>query len=490
MNSFQIRIKDIKDEIFIPKYYNPLIKNKLFSLKKNHKLISIFSLIEEKKIEVSTGHEIGKMAYGTGDIPFVRTSDIVNWEIKTIPKQGISQDMYEDYAEKEDVQAGDILLVRDGTYLIGTTSIITSIDLPMLFQSHILKFRVIDPSLSPLLFFLALNTEVVQQQIRSIQFTADTIDTIGNRYKELVLPFPKDADFCNSLVKLTKNALKDRSKYKLAIKQMPTLIENCLSNNCSGPIRDFFSESMDELQAVQDTTTAEFGKYVSFNIPISDIRSNIFLPKYYDINMKHDLECLSINCDLISMKELCDSDEISMFTGHEIGKMAYGTGDIPFVRTSDFSNWEIKTDPKQGVSKDIYEQYCEKEDVAANDIFIVRDGTYLVGTSCMISESDLPLLYCGGLIKIRCNNSSRIDHNLLFALLNSYIVKRQIRTKQFTRDVIDTLGQRLSEVVLPIPKSEKVRSEISNAIKHIIFKRIESRNEIYNLAKKMTADDW
>ena len=200
--------------------------------------------------------------------------------------------------------------------------------------------------------------------------------------------------------------------------------------------------------------------------------------------------CLSINCDLISMKELCDSDEISMFTGHEIGKMAYGTGDIPFVRTSDFSNWEIKTDPKQGVSKDIYEQYCEKEDVAANDIFIVRDGTYLVGTSCMISESDLPLLYCGGLIKIRCNNSSRIDHNLLFALLNSYIVKRQIRTKQFTRDVIDTLGQRLSEVVLPIPKSEKVRSEISNAIKHIIFKRIESRNEIYNLAKKMTADDW
>ena len=84
------------------------------------------------------------MAYGTGNIPFVRTSDITNWEIKTIPKQGVSEEIYQQYAGKEDVQAGDILLVRDGTYLIGTNCMVTQLDIPMVFQSHILKLRIND----------------------------------------------------------------------------------------------------------------------------------------------------------------------------------------------------------------------------------------------------------------------------------------------------------------------------------------------------------
>ncbi|MEN8133097.1 MAG: hypothetical protein ABFS45_23550, partial [Pseudomonadota bacterium] len=52
----------------------------------------------------------------------------------------------------------------------------------------------------------------------------------------------------------------------------------------------------------------------------------------------------------------------------------YGTGTIPFIRTSDFSNWEIKHDPKQGVSEEIYEQYAESQNVKEGDILLVRDG--------------------------------------------------------------------------------------------------------------------
>ena len=42
------------------------------------------------------------------------------------------------------------------------------------------------------------------------------------------------------------------------------------------------------------------------------------------------------------MGQLRDENDIEYHTGDEIGKMAYGTGDIAFIRTSDFSNWEIK----------------------------------------------------------------------------------------------------------------------------------------------------
>ena len=76
----------IRDGIYIPKYYNPELVEKQASLADTHYCQSIGSLVKAGLMSAETGHEIGKAAYGTGDIPFVRTSDISNWEIKSAPK--------------------------------------------------------------------------------------------------------------------------------------------------------------------------------------------------------------------------------------------------------------------------------------------------------------------------------------------------------------------------------------------------------------------
>ena len=491
MLAYVISSRDIENNIYIPKYYDPELKNELLALKHSHELLSIGDLLDSNVLSVQTGHEIGKMAYGTGNIPFVRTSDITNWEIKTIPKQGVSEEVYTMYAEKEDVQAGDILLVRDGTYLIGTNCIITAMDIPMVFQSHILKFRVKRKEIiDPYLLFLTFNNDLVQRQIRNIQFTADIIDTIGNRYREIVLPIPKSEKKRDALIQQMASALETRMKYKAAVKQMPLLIERVLDRNSIAPFDEFFGESIEQImtELVQDTTTLEFGEFTAFVLCSSDIQNNIFLPKYYDPSIGATLSKLSTNCELLSIQQMIDRSLITLSTGDEIGKMAYGTGEIPFVRTSDFSNWEIKSDTKQGVSEKIYEQYAPKEDVQALDILLVRDGTYLVGTSCMVTEADTKMLYCGGLIKIRVLNTDVIDPYCLLGLLNSYIVKRQIRTKQFTRDVIDTIGQRFKEIVIPIPRDPEIKDSISRRVKAIVHNRIEAREAITTLSKKLTND--
>ena len=116
MKATVISSADIKDNILIPKYYNNKIESSMSQLGDNLRLLNLGQLIDDGVISVCSGDEPGKMAYGTGDIPFVRTSDISNWEIKTIPKQGVSETIYQQYAAKEDVQPGDILLVKDGTY--------------------------------------------------------------------------------------------------------------------------------------------------------------------------------------------------------------------------------------------------------------------------------------------------------------------------------------------------------------------------------------
>jgi type I restriction enzyme M protein len=220
-----------------------------------------------------------------------------------------------------------------------------------------------------------------------------------------------------------------------------------------------------------------------FFMLLSKIRNGIFIPKYYDPQLEADINALRHTHNLMSLGDLCKGGKdavISWDTGIEIGKMAYGTGDIPFVRTSDISNWELKGDPKQNVSEEIYE--ANKQDVRAGDIFVVRDGTYLVGVSCILTEKDTKILYCGGLYKLRVEKPDQLDPYLLLALLNAPIVRRQMRAKQFTRDIIDTLGKRLFEVLLPIPKDASTRERIAKETREVIETRAKLRDRTKEIA--------
>ncbi len=112
----------------------------------------------------------------------------------------------------------------------------------------------------------------------------------------------------------------------------------------------------------------------------------------------------------------------------------------------------------------------------------MRDGTYLVGTSCILTEHDTKVLYCGGIYKLRVKQKDELDPYLLLALLNTPIVRRQMRAKQFTRDIIDTLGKRLFEVILPIPKDAKLRQRIANATRETVQTRVGLRNRAKEIA--------
>jgi len=402
---FLLQTSMLRENICIPKYYNPEITSCLHSLAKTHHLICVGDMISKKHLSVDTGDEIGKMAYGTGDIPFIRTSDISNWEIRTDPKQGINEEIYGFYAKKQNVKSGDIFFVRDGTYLIGQTCLLTEQDLPCLYQSHILKFRLSE--LSPItnsLFIACLNVPIVKQQIRSKQFTADIIDTLGNRYKEIVLPVPKSTTLKKRITEEVQANITDRISFREKIRKIPLWVEGIISD---------LDSSLPEDWSWRSELTGNHG----FAHNMSEIQRGIFIPKYYDPLIAEDLRRLSKSHEIVSLGSLVKRHTIEWDTGIEIGKMAYGTGPIPFIRTSDISNWELKGDPKQNVSEEIYEE--NKQDIQTEDIFVVRDGTYLVGTSCILTGHDTRILYCGGIYKLRVKEKKKLDPYLLLALLNA-----------------------------------------------------------------------
>lgn len=469
---FLLKSSAVRGSVFIPKYYNPEIKTNLDNLRHTHELVLLGELIRRDYIQAVTGDEIGKMAYGTGPIPFIRTSDISNWEIKADPKQGVSETIYEQYASKQDVQPGDLLFVRDGTYLIGAACLVTTADARILYQSHIVKFRVSADALfsSPLLLAL-LSAPIVRKQIRAKQFTADIIDTIGNRYYELILPLPKHSETRSKIESAVLAVVQDRMALRERLRRIPLWSQGVIPNLSA------------DLPGV-DNDQLEPNGNPGFAIQYCKVRSNIFIPRYYDPIVDEALRSLAKTHELISINDLMMRGVITFNTGIEVGKMAYGTGPVAFIRTSDLSNWELKTDPKQSVSEDLYDEFKDKLDVRAEDLFIVRDGTYLVGTSCILTEHDTRILYCGGLYKIRIKKKDQLDPYLLLSLLNCPIVKRQMRAKQFTRDVIDTLGKRLFEVILPIPKDKDLRERIARETRETVLGRVALRNK----AKQISSD--
>lgn len=223
---FIVRSSEITNYIYVPSFYDPEINQKLKEMEKTgkYRLVTIKELVEQGLISIKRGHEVGSRYYGMGDVPFVRTSDIVNWEIKIDPVKSIPEEVYGKYRKRQDIRENDILLVTDGTFLIGRTAIVTSFDGKLVIQSHIRRIRCLKPEkLHPYLLLYLLNTGVVQKQIEEKTFVQATISTIGERLYEIVLPVPIDKEIITKII----NDISEIIKMKVeARRKMENLIRN------------------------------------------------------------------------------------------------------------------------------------------------------------------------------------------------------------------------------------------------------------------------
>ena len=105
----------------------------------------------------------------------------------------------------------------------------------------------------------------------------------------------------------------------------------------------------------------------------------------------------------------------------------------------------------------------------------VNDGTFLIGRSAMVTGLDKKIIIQSHIRKIRVLDRSLLDPYLLFYLLNTKIVQKQIEAKTFIQATISSLGNRLSEVILPIPKESDAKEKLSQAMKEIIISKMQIR---------------
>lgn len=244
-------------------------------------------------------------------------------------------------------------------------------------------------------------------------------------------------------------------------------------------------EILKNYKQYQKTKTCHRGHF-GVTVPYSKIGINL-APRRFEFDI--ETEQAKFNGKFLFRKfgDFLKEGKILLSTGDEVGKLAYGSGDIPFIRTSDISNWEVKVDPKQRVSKEIYEKYAKTQDVRAEDLLMVRDGTYLIGTAAIVTDIDLPMVFQSHIYKIRITDRKAISPYLLLALLSASFVRRQIKSFCVSQDIIDSLGDKINDILLPIPAVDKERDLLIKNVKDIVKKRASARKLSQEVLSKLEA---
>lgn len=228
-------------------------------------------------------------------------------------------------------------------------------------------------------------------------------------------------------------------------------------------------------------------------INLRQIKSNIFIPNYYlgvekklkELEYDNSITLTTIR-DLIYQGIIYTNKNGYIPRGNEIGSQVYGFGDIPFIRTSEIFSWEVNLDSNKKTSEEIYLKYKDKQNIEEGDVLLVKDGgPNLIGKTAYITELDIKIIIQSHIYQIKVlQNSDGFDSYVLLYLLNLNIVQKQIETITFIQGTIATIGNRIMDIILPVPNKIQKRKQISEFMKIIIDKKIEIRKKIQELSNK------
>lgn len=227
---FSVNLSTFKaSDLWMPQYSNPLYINTLKAIQKKFQTVTLGEICSIKK-----GDEVGSINYiqyidkKESDIPFIRTTDLVNYECDQFPDFFIPESVFEEL--QQDVKEGDVLFTKDGK--IGMTAMITAFD-KLIIASGLIRLRIKPDAFKKYgitqeyLFTVLSLKETGFYPAKRRTVVASTIPHLReDRLKDIEIPIlPKDKiDLITKKVKeafllkdekkkLVKKALKDIDEY-------------------------------------------------------------------------------------------------------------------------------------------------------------------------------------------------------------------------------------------------------------------------------------
>jgi type I restriction enzyme, S subunit len=226
--TFSVNLSDFaEDDIWTPAFSYPLYVNTLKAIQKKWKTVSLGEIATPKK-----GDEVGSDNYNKyldkkdSDIPFNRTSDLVNYELDQFPDFYIPKEIYQEL--KQDVKTGDVLFTKDGK--VGMSAMITRNDKAIIASGMVrlrLKAEAKKYHLTPeyLFIILSLKETGLYPAIRRTVVASTIPHLREERLKEFEIPI-LDKNSIDEITKLVKKAFELKDEKKKLIKEVREEIDS------------------------------------------------------------------------------------------------------------------------------------------------------------------------------------------------------------------------------------------------------------------------
>ncbi|MCI8465203.1 MAG: hypothetical protein HFI63_05010 [Lachnospiraceae bacterium] len=240
----QFEPKEIKREFSFGVSFSELRESNLWSVNYYDRLyVKTAKRLEECNqavplgmiVNISRGDEVGSENYkefierNREDKPFIRTSDIVNWEVDLYPDYYVSADALEEV--KQRVKAGDVIFTKDGK--IGCVGLVTEAD-DMVLSSGIgilrLKEEALASGLTQEYLFAALSLpEIGGYGAVRRTVVASTIPHLREeRLKALEIPL-EEPERMREITALIRKAFQLKAARKTLLKENEQIFEGCFS---------------------------------------------------------------------------------------------------------------------------------------------------------------------------------------------------------------------------------------------------------------------
>ena len=217
--TFKVTASDVIDsDILVPRYYwsSKLSEIEAKAKVENIDMVSIQQLIDEDIIKFFDGNGSPASEFkGTGEYPYIRVKDIVNWQMYKDPTALIPLSEFQRlYRKNKKLKPKDILYVRRGSYRIGSVAMVSPYDIDVILTREILVLRVIDKNnkygITPEYLLYALSHKYVQEQAENKVFIDTTLPNIADRWKELKIPVYNDSAMFDSIKDKAKRVVESQ----------------------------------------------------------------------------------------------------------------------------------------------------------------------------------------------------------------------------------------------------------------------------------------
>ena len=211
--TFTVPYADVDRNALVPSYYLSKTAQPV-CIPPGRTGITLGQMEDEGVIQCWDGHGSPPAAdKGKGDIPYIRVKDIVNWEMYRNPVSMIPVETFRKMTKNKELpQEGDVIMVRRGSYRIGTVAMASSRDRNVLLTRELLTIRVVDIQnrygITPFYLLALLSSELIQEQISGHVFTDTTLPNLADRWRDLVLPIHDDLNEVSQVSSQTEKIIR------------------------------------------------------------------------------------------------------------------------------------------------------------------------------------------------------------------------------------------------------------------------------------------